>query len=225
MEWLDRGTYEHDPMHPPLGRVAAAAGLYLQGVRSSPDPDPILDGNAILGGGEADRSHLTVARLGTLPFLLLSCMVLWGWSWWSFGSETAAVAVLLFSSLPSILGHASMAMTDIALAATLPLALLSFCLWLNRCTAVQSAMLGLAVGLAILSKFSALPFVAVCGILLIGMRCVSSKAVLDRIPARLAMLAFATLCTALVIWAGYRFSLTASPDGPHRKIDRITGST
>ena len=34
MEWLDKGAYTCEPQHPPLARVAAAAGAYLSGIRS-----------------------------------------------------------------------------------------------------------------------------------------------------------------------------------------------
>ena len=33
MEWLDKGTYNLDPLHPPLARVAAAVGPFLEGRR------------------------------------------------------------------------------------------------------------------------------------------------------------------------------------------------
>jgi len=213
MEWLQSGTYELDPKHPPLGRVAAAALLFLHGVRSSENPDPILDGNSILGSGESYHKRLFAARLGTLPFFLVSCVALWCWSWWAFGSETAAVAVLLFSSLPSILGHAGMAMTDIVLVATLPLALFSFCLWLNRPTIARSLWLGIAVAFAILSKFTAFPFLAVCGVLLIATRYFLSQPPSEKLMVRFTRLLAASLLAAMVIWAGYRFSLTPAPGG------------
>lgn len=218
IEWLQSGTYELDPKHPPLGRVAAAALPFLHGARSSANLNPTLDGNAILGSGESYRERLFSARLGTLPFFLISCIALWGWSWWALGSETAAIAVLLFSSLPSVLGHAGMAMTDIALVATLPLALFSFCLWLNRPTMARSLCLGLAAGFAILSKFTAFPFLAVCGVLLIAARQrladpPPEKSTLKLTMLRLTRLAVASFFAAVVIWAGYRFSLTWTPGG------------
>ena len=32
MEWLDKGTYTLEPLHPPLARVAAAIGPFLEGL-------------------------------------------------------------------------------------------------------------------------------------------------------------------------------------------------
>src|SRR5574340_423672 len=33
MTWLVHGTYQYDPQHTPLGRVAVALGLWLDGAR------------------------------------------------------------------------------------------------------------------------------------------------------------------------------------------------
>jgi len=33
MEWLQWGTYNFEPLHPPLARIAVAAGPYLSGLR------------------------------------------------------------------------------------------------------------------------------------------------------------------------------------------------
>lgn len=44
MEWLDRGSYTWDPKHPPLGRLATALGLYLEGARSIGDPGRCVEG-------------------------------------------------------------------------------------------------------------------------------------------------------------------------------------
>lgn len=34
MEWLSRGTYTYELLHPPLARIAAALGPYLLGIKS-----------------------------------------------------------------------------------------------------------------------------------------------------------------------------------------------
>src|SRR5437588_9998243 len=48
MEWLELGTYECDPKHPPLGRVASAIGSYLEGIRTAGEINPYAQGNALL---------------------------------------------------------------------------------------------------------------------------------------------------------------------------------
>src|SRR5882672_2275646 len=48
MEWLDRHVYRYEPQHPPLTRVMAALGPYLDGVRSMGKDEMFKEGNAIL---------------------------------------------------------------------------------------------------------------------------------------------------------------------------------
>jgi hypothetical protein len=209
MEWLQHGTYQRDPKHPPLGRIAAASWLYLKGVRGTTEPYTVLDGNSIFGGPGVYRSRLTLARLGVLPFFFLGCAAVWCWAFWSFDAATAAVAVLLFSLMPPVLGNAGIAMTDIALTATLPLALLCFCRWLAQPTPALSLALGSAVGIAVLSQFTALPFFAVSAALFtIAWRANMRAATGSGFRTRAARSLLAGLAAALVIWAGYRFSVT-----------------
>jgi hypothetical protein len=205
MEWLDRGTYISDPKHPPLGRVATALALYLDGVRSPTPIGAISDGNRILGSGDTYKRRLTWARLSVLPFFLLSCGVLWAWTRWAFGETEAAIAVLLFSFAPPVLGHAGIAMTDIALTAMLSLALFSFCRWLDLPSTGRSLALGAAVGAAVLSKFTAIPFLVVCGGLIGAARSFSSPKWQGR--RALTGLLIAAAVASLVVWGGYRFTV------------------
>ncbi len=80
-----------------------------------------------------------------------------------FGDGTGLFAAALFCMLPPILGHAGQATLDLALAATLALALLTFTLWLEQPSLKHSLLLGLGAGLAVLSKFTALLFLTACG--------------------------------------------------------------
>jgi 4-amino-4-deoxy-L-arabinose transferase-like glycosyltransferase len=212
IQWLDNGTYDLDPKHPPLGRVAAAAGLYLMGARSPGFGYPYVEGNALLLTGNY-WTNLTVARLGSLPFFLLACAVVWMWTSWAFGSSAGLLAVGLFSFLPPVLGHAGMAMTDITLAATLPAALFSFCIWLERPTLGRTLAFGACVGLAVLSKFTTFVFLPLCGLPLAITYWRSTGRMSPSIAPRVWLLriGLASLTSAVVIWAGYRFSWGTIP--------------
>ena len=75
MEWLDRGRYPYEPLHPPLARIMEALGPRLAGIRSAGQANVWLEGNAILyAGGRYDR-NLALARLGVLPFFLLAAFL------------------------------------------------------------------------------------------------------------------------------------------------------
>ena len=161
IELLDKGRYEYDTEHPPLVRIFMALGPYLAGARSfgTPPPDGVLEGTDILYTGGHYDLYLTLARLGTLPFLALLLYATWLW-----GRRTATpagealLAVLLTASVPPILGHAALATLDVAAAATVLLALFAAQCWLSGGRWREAIFCGLAMGLAVGSKFSAVPF-------------------------------------------------------------------
>ncbi len=94
MEWLARGTYTYEPLHPPLARVAVALGPYVAGLRLQPLDNTgsvaaasrpywggspwgpwmtkWVEGNLILYSGGNYLRNLTLARLGVLPFFVLA---------------------------------------------------------------------------------------------------------------------------------------------------------
>lgn len=161
VELLDRGRYEYDTEHPPLVRALMALGPYLAGARSfgTPPPDGVQEGIDILYSGGHYDLYLTLARLGTLPFLALLLFSTWLWARRLTVSEgEALLAVLLVASVPPILGHAALATLDVAAAATVLLASYTALLWLESARLRDACWLGLAVGVAVTSKFSAIPF-------------------------------------------------------------------
>src|SRR5713226_6740814 len=75
LEWLDKHVYRYESQHPPLTRIMAALGPYLDGARSTGQKNMFIEGNAILygaAGSQYDR-RLALARAGNLPFFWLAC--------------------------------------------------------------------------------------------------------------------------------------------------------
>src|SRR5213593_2545210 len=75
MEWLDQHVYRYENQHPPLTRIMAALGPYLDGARSTGQKEMFSEGNAILydaTGSQYDR-RLALSRAGNLPFFWLAC--------------------------------------------------------------------------------------------------------------------------------------------------------
>ena len=209
MQWLDRGRYTYEPLHPPLARVMEALGPRLAGIRSAGQANVWLEGNAILyAGGRYDR-NLALARLGVLPFFLLAALVVCAWAWRLGGAPAAVSAVLLFTTLPPVLAHAGIATTDMAVTATIALAALCLIRWLEQPTRGRSLVLGLALGLALLSKLSALLFLPAAGLAMpsaaAGTRTERPAPAPDRAARRMLRLTYAA--ALLTIWAGYRFSV------------------
>jgi 4-amino-4-deoxy-L-arabinose transferase-like glycosyltransferase len=165
IELIDRGQYQYDTEHPPLGRVLLALGPYLAGARSfgTPPPDGTREGIDILYSGGHYWRYLTLARLGTLPFLALLLIATWLWARRLFDSPGAALLpVLLLVSVPPILGNAALASLDVAAAATILLALYALQRWMVSARLSDAAGFGLAAGVAVATKFSAVPFLGLC---------------------------------------------------------------
>ena len=227
MEWLDKGTYQIETQHPPLARVAAALGPYLAGCRLygpadasssrvySPGSAPGAPGmwatglNILVRDGQYDR-NLMLARLGILPFFWLASLVVYLWARIYIGKACAVFSALAFTFLPPILGHAGLATTDMPLTATLSAAFLTTLIWLNRPTVGNSVIWGFTVGLAVLSKFSALPYLPVALASALVWYVIAERpgfSNLFRTTGTLAVpFAIGVLTGFCIIWAGYRFS-------------------
>ena len=162
VELLDRGYYEYDTEHPPIGRVVLALGPYLAGAHSfgTPPPSGVTEGEDILYRDGKYNLYLTLARAGALPFLALLLFVTWLWARRMLAGEGAALlAVILLLSVPPVLGHAGVAALDVAAAATILLALYALDRWLDTPSWRTAVLFGLATGLAVGTKFSAVPYI------------------------------------------------------------------
>lgn len=231
MVWLDKGQYVYDILTPPLARIMTAIGPFLDGSRSMGHENSWREGNEILHGQNHYEHTLTLARLGILPFFILAAMIVGFWAKHYYTVHAALLSVVLFTTLPPILGHSGMAATDMALAATFVAALFALCLWLEKPTLLRSQLLGLTLALTVLAKFSGLFFFSAC-IPLIVMVFYSQNALARNTPSlgmkqRFFAFGVASLIFCSVIWAGYRFStrtLFQVENRPHSSIDGMVGT-
>ncbi|MEM8933445.1 MAG: hypothetical protein AAGE94_19800 [Acidobacteriota bacterium] len=229
MELLDRGTYTYERLHPPLARAATALGPFLDGRRSTGAADPITEGRRLLYADDATRRVLALARAGILPFFVLGALGVW-WLATRLGDRwTAAVAVGLYAHLPPILAHAGLATTDMAGAATFLLAVGGLAAWLERPTWNRAVALGVAGGLAVATKYSALPFLGSTAIGLVAWRRLVERTTWDPRQLvgawRLALLAAGT--AFLVVWGAHGFgveSLVGPRERPYRHVDALVGA-
>ncbi len=218
MEWLAKGSYQLEPQHPPLARVFSALGPFLAGERSQGRKEIYSEGAAILYHDGKYERNLMLARLGTLPFFWLACAVVWaaGARW--YGKPQAALAVIIFTLLPSILAHAAVATTDMALSATAGLAFYALLVWAEHPSSATGAVMGFGCALAVLSKFSSLAFLPACIVAILAWRIWSDRglAALSRLlTARHGLsLLIALLVGAVTMWAGYRFSVGGGLPAP-----------
>jgi len=209
MQWIDEGKYTIETLHPPLGRVAIAALPYISGSRSQGDTNIWIEGNKILNEGNNYWRTLTLARLGILPFFILSVFLLWSWTKRLYGDEVALLSVLFFTLLPPVLAHAGLATTDYPLTAALLASCYALWWWIQSPTRNHSLVLGVVLGLSVATKFSFLVFFPVAAIIIAGyelyyVRKLVINGSLVRKAAGPVSLAF--LSGIIILWASYRFS-------------------
>ena len=202
LEWLNRGTYDRDPEHPPLARVVLALPPMLSGERGISASEYF---------GRDYRHNLALGRAGNLVFLVITLVVVAIWSRRLFGVKTALLAVAIFGAMPPVLGHAAVATTDAAAMAMTFLALFAFSRWLDVPTWRHALFAGAAIGAGLLSKFSFVVFFPFAAIVFL---------ISQRAFPRVRQIAPAILIAALVVWSGYRFAVGTLADArAHLALD------
>ena len=211
MQWLTSHRYDYDVVHPPIGRAAAVIGPYLHGARGTGARAVYDEGANILGSGAHYRETLALARHGEMIFLALLAFGIWLWGQRLLGEAGAALAVFLALCDPNVLAHAGLATTDISCAAGTVLALYCAMRWLEQPTNARSVAFGLALGLAIASRFSAIAFVGASVVVWYVARGFVARrwrlATDATVRATSGTCATVLACCALVIWTAYRFAV------------------
>jgi 4-amino-4-deoxy-L-arabinose transferase-like glycosyltransferase len=216
LQWLSTGEYTYDVPHPPLGRLALAIGPYLRGERSHGAKMVFDEGAAILGSGTHFVETLASARHGVIAFFLLLCATIWLWGRDLTGGLGGAIAVFFLVTNPNVLAHAGLATTDLACAAATVLAIFAAIRWAGRPTPAGALFTGLAVGLAICTRLSALAFVGgALGVCYLARGWAERRWRFgdDSAAKNLAHVAVALGVTALVIAASYRFDIAPFVEG------------
>jgi MFS family permease len=216
IEFLAKGTYTLDPVHPPLARIAIGLPLYLFGERypQLPESDPAshnynVVGNAVLYGSGHYLRNLFLARIAVLPFFLLATAVVFFWAKSEFGAAASIIAVFVFTTIPTVLAFSGLAYSDIVAASTQSLAFFALARWLRDFNRKSTALLGGAFGLAIFSKFTSFLFLAsscACMLAVWLFFAGSDAKTSAKLRSRSVHLLAAVALALLILWAGYRFS-------------------
>jgi hypothetical protein len=211
MELLDNGTYDYEPLHPPFGRAATALGPFLAGMSHAGEDNIWREGQNILYEQGDYQRTLTQARAGVLPFFLLASLMTGLLTRRFFGNAAGVGAVALFVTTPVLLGLGGLAITDMAMAAFYLAAVLAFLRWLDTGRVRDAALLGLAAGLAVMSKYSAIPYLAVTFLAILLLRWQGAgESPLNLLNVRRLRLGSEAALAAMIItiWAAHGFLFT-----------------
>jgi hypothetical protein len=229
IEWWQKGTYTLEPKHTPLARLSVALGPYLSGARWT-NPRSWTEAAPVLSANGHYWRNLTLGRMGILPYFVIATLVVFFWTKRLFGAAGGLIAVAIFTQLPTVLTHSSVATTDLPLTAMFCWALYAFTRWLEDPSSKTAALFGVATGLALATKLSTLVFLPACA-LPIFVAYARNRNWNWRVLIR--GLAVAALCGFLSLWAIYRFShapiasITQVPDHAASRVfgpsSRVTG--
>jgi hypothetical protein len=209
-DFLLTGRQTSDPQHPPLARVFFA--LPFLRTPLPPSSDGLARGNALLLRDDRYTQNLGRARIGNLVFLVIGIAAVALWARHLISPAAGLIAALLFASTPAVLAHAGLATTDMAVAAMLPGALYALTRFLDRPTTPRTIILGIAIALGMLSKYSFLVYFPIAALVLIIVR--------RRFP--LLKLIAACGIAALLIWATFRFTFTTLQSADPRAVAMCT---
>ena len=198
------GDFRLNPQHPPLVKLLAALPLLALAPRLDPadpgwtasPPDEWGFGFRFLYGNDADR----LLFWGRMPMLLLglvACLYVDRFARELFGDEAGLLAVALFATCPTVVGHAHLVTMDVPLSAFTVAALYHLRSFLARGRTLHLAATGIAVGCALATKFSgAVIAFGVLALLPFGARGSS-------VARRLAAPVVAAAIAAIVLWISY----------------------
>jgi hypothetical protein len=180
MSYFKTREFKVNPQHPPLLKEIGALPLVLSGTRFPVTPEAWKDlgdtpppfyqwqlGRDIIFGNGPDR----VMFWSRLPFILMSVLLaalIVAWGRGLFGATAAAGALLLYSFDPTIVAHGPLVATDSGFAVFTVLFLFALWRYLNHRSLKRLLQSGLALGLVLATKFTAVILLPVALALLFG---------------------------------------------------------
>lgn len=224
LQWWQEGQYNAWPENPLLSHIIPAAGAYFQGFRGKDfdlEGDDVSYWDHFLHSYNSDYFHATdIAhpllwiRIPVMLMFLLSMVIVWVWSHRLSGEWGALIATGFYAFTPLLMGHAGVATTDVTFTAAFVLLLWTFFRWINAPTLLNGLWFGIGLALAMLSKFTVLPFFGLAMPVAFFLRAFFGKKI-DFLPAGkwvqtwLPSGLLATGVMALVIWAFHGFHVGA----------------
>ena len=229
LEWLQEGTYAAWPENPALSRVIPAMGPYLKGYRAK---GFTLEGNNLgmwdhfFNSYRMDYLHetslgnpLALIRYGILPVFLLSIFLVWLWTRRLCGDYGAMIAAGMYSFTPLILGHSGLATTDITFVCAFTFLIWTFFRWINKATLMNGVWFGLGLAIALLTKYTVLPFFGITMVVTFALKWSKDKSInyfpiSNWLKGWLPSGFLATVIMIISVWAFHGFHVGAIGNEP-----------
>jgi len=240
--YLTKHDFRFNPEHPPLVKFLAGAPLLFLNIKTPSDDlyfnrasDYFYDswrearayGEDLLYkmGNDADKillfSRIPMALLTLL--LGITILVISSRLW---GLKGGLLSLVLFSLEPVICAHGHLVTTDIGVSLGYLLTIYMLWLFLNKSSWRNVILLGIVLGLAELSKFTAVILLPAIIILLIAFTLIK-KIRLGEFLKKAGKIFVAFIICWFVIWAGYGFKTEKIPQAETTQwgvLNKITSS-
>ena len=217
LNFLRRGDPGLVPEHPPLIDLIAALPLLADrdlvlppAYESSHSVNSLAFSDQLLWKLNPDGPSIVArARMPIMVLTLLLAAVVYAWGRELYGSTAGLLALTLLAFDPNIIANGCLATNDLGLTCFTTLALYAFWRWRREPGLGKAALAGIAIGLAQISKFSAI-FLAAVIVITVFVDWISNRVTQtngQRISRTLGHLAVVSLSAAFTIWAGYGFQM------------------
>ena len=170
--YLRTNDFRMNPEHPPLIKEWAAIPLLFLDLRLDLESDSWRRGEEDRFGREFFYENTipadTILLWGRVPIVILSALLgllVFAWARGVYGIRAGLLALFLYTFSPNILAHSSLVNTDLGVACFIFLAVLQFRRYVEEPSRNNLALAGLALGLALSSKFAALVLFPILAIL------------------------------------------------------------
>lgn len=216
------GDFGINPEHPPLLKLLATAPLNSRhliepnwdcGSKMTSKFDSFSFGNSFLVNNGVDSIVIPTRLAAAVMSLLLAVLVFLA-AWEMFGRWEALAALGLLAFEPNLIAHGTIVTTDMVLTATAFAAVLALYRFRNKANWFRFVLVGLAFGLMLAAKHSAVVFVPILFGLLIADVIIFRQSE-TRLPSRVlrntAAFAAFFLIGLIVLWAFYGFRYAAIP--------------
>jgi 4-amino-4-deoxy-L-arabinose transferase-like glycosyltransferase/predicted metal-dependent hydrolase len=227
------GDFGINPEHPPLLKLLAAAPLISRtfvepdwncGSKITTQSDGEQAGIFFLTRNGVDGIVVPTRLAAALLSLLLAGLVYLA-AWEMFGRAEALTALALFAFEPNLIAHGSLVTTDMALSATAFAAVYALFRYGKKPNIFRFVTVGLAIGLMVAAKHSAVIFVPILfALVLADVLIFRPKENLspERIFRSISAFAGCLLIGLILLWAFYGFRYYSIPSATESTIS-VTG--